>query len=137
MNGIDFNISLKPGKLIGNNNFIIQAFDFGYTYIHSRIEGNLFPYSKFAQENLKNQVNIGLMIKYHKNINQTVNFRYVNRVNMEEYTVVDSRLGWYSQKISIYIDLTNIFNIEYTEANFVTLPGRWIKAGALLKFSMN
>jgi len=136
MNGIDINLNLEPGKLISIDDFIIQRLDLGYTLIYSKVGGDMIPFSKFAQENLRNQVAMGFVVKYHKNICQSVNFRYVDRVNMEDYTVVDSRLGWYSQKFSLYIDLTNILNTEYREANFVTLPGRWIKAGVAYKFSL-
>jgi len=136
MNGIDLTLNLELGKLIGINEFFIQAFDFGYTYIFSKIEGILPPFSKFSQENLRNQVVMGFEMKYNKNICQSFNFRYIDRINMEDYTLVDSRLGWYSQKFSLYVDLTNIFNIEYREANFVTLPGRWLKAGVTYRFSL-
>jgi vitamin B12 transporter len=133
--GIDFNLNLEMGKLISRNDFFIQKFDLGYTYIYSKIAGSVPLFSKFALENLRNQLTMGLEIKYFKSICQSVNFRYIDRVNMEDYTIVDSRLGWYNRSFSIYIDITNIFNIEYTEANFVTLPGRWIKAGVTCKFS--
>lgn len=136
LNGIDLTLKLEPGKLIGKNNFIINTFDFGYSYVDSRIVGYQQPFSKFAQENLRNQVVIGFGMKYYKNISQSFNLRYIDRVNMEDYTVVDSRLGWYSQKFSFYIDLTNITNVECWEANFVTLPGRWLKAGVTYKFPL-
>jgi len=136
MNGIDLNFKLEPCKLIDINDFIIQALDFGYTYIHSRGVGTIPAFSKFAQDNLRNQVTIGFQMKYYKNICQSVNCRYIDRVTMEDYTIVDSRLGWCSTKFSLYVDFTNIFNVEYREANFVTLPGRWIKAGVTYKFSL-
>jgi len=136
MNGIDLNLSLEPGKLIGTNEFLIQSFHFGYTYILSKTKGPLPLFSKFSLENLRNQVIMGFEMKYNKNICQSLNFRYIDRINMEDYTLVDSRLGWYSQKFSLYVDLTNIFNIDYREANFVTLPGRWVKAGVTYRFSL-
>ncbi|MCU0472997.1 MAG: TonB-dependent receptor [Bacteroidales bacterium] len=136
MNGMDINLNIQPGKLIGIKDIIIHSFDLSYTFIHSRVGGDLPLFSKFTLENLRNQAAMSFELRYYRNIYQSVNFRYIDRVNMKDYTVVDSRMGWYSQKFSIYIDLSNIFNVEYREANYVTLPGRWVKAGATYKFSL-
>ena len=136
MSGIDFNLDLQPGKIVGNNGFIIRRFDVGYSYIHSDVAGGLPEISKFAMENLRNQLTVGFELSYYKNIYQTISIRYSDRVNIEDFTVTDTRIGLDSGKIGFFIDVTNIFNIDYRETNFVTLPGRWFKAGASLKLSL-
>jgi len=75
-------------------------------------------------------------MKFFKNFYQTLILRYADRVSMEDHTVVDTRFGWKSKNLSIYFDITNIFNVEYRETSFVILPGRWIKAGTIYKFNL-
>lgn len=136
MNGIDFNLSVEPGKISGIDHFIISSVDLGYTYIDARNTGTEPPFSKFAMENLRNHIVTGVVIQYPFSIYQSINLRYTDRVRMNNHAIFDTRVGWTSDKFKIYIDLTNIFNKEYMEANFVTLPGRWIKVGATYKFPL-
>ena len=136
MSGIDFNLTIQPGKLMGLDYFIIQRFDIGYTYIHSEVVDKLPAFSKFALENLRNQLVLGLELKYFRNLYQTVNLRYADRVNMEDFMVADTRIGVGFPKFRFYVDLTNIFNVEYRETNFVTLPGRWFKVGGSYQLSL-
>jgi vitamin B12 transporter len=136
MSGIDFNLSIQPGKLMDLDYFIIQRFDLGYTYIHSEVVDKLPAFSKFALENLRNQLVIGFELRYFRDFYQTVNLRYADRVNMEDFVVVDTRIGLDFPKFRFYVDLTNIFNVEYRETNFVTLPGRWFKVGAAYQLSL-
>jgi len=137
MSGIDLNLNLQPAIYFDNKNLFFQGFDLGYTFIRSRVVGVLPVFSKFALENLRNQITIGFELKFNKFIYQSVNLRYCDRVNLEDYTITDTRLGWRSPKFNLYIDITNIFNVEYRETNFVTLPGRWFKAGINYKFNLN
>jgi len=136
MNGIDFNLSFQPALFFVNNEIIIHRLDLGYTFINSRVNGSLPAFSKFVIENLKNQVTVGIELKFFRNFYQTVNLRYNDRANMDDYTITDTRLGWESGKFSLYTDLTNIFDVVYKESNFVTLPGRWVKVGAAFKINI-
>ena len=54
---------------------------------------------------------------------------YYDRVNPDDYMVVDSRLKYQGNKLDIFVDVSNIFDVEYQETNLVVMPGRWFKAG--------
>jgi vitamin B12 transporter len=136
MDGIDFNLSFQPATFFGNNEIFIRRLDLGYTFINSRVTGSLPVFSKFVMENLKNQLTVGIELKYFRNFYQTVNIRYNDRANMADYTITDTRLGWDSGKFSLYTDITNILDVVYKESSFVTLPGRWVKIGAVYKINI-
>jgi iron complex outermembrane receptor protein len=136
LSGVDLNLNIQPDIIIGNKNFFLQQVDFGYTFINSSVVGDLPPFSKYEFENLRNQITSAIEFKFSRSIYQSVYLRYCDRVNLEDYTVADARLGWRSLKMNLYIDITNIFNVEYKETNLVTLPGRWIKAGMMYSFNL-
>jgi vitamin B12 transporter len=129
MSGIDLSLSVYPGKLTGNDAFFIKNSTIGYTYINSKINYQMPAFSKFSLDNLRNQITMETEFRYLKSLFQTVSLRYTDRVNMDDYFIADTRAGLSFNKFSFYVDITNIFNTEYKETNFVPMPGRWIKAG--------
>ena len=85
--------------------------------------------SKYALDNLTHQYVANLLMCYVPHLFHSVNYRYADRVDQATYAIVDTRVMWQTQKWMIYIDVTNIFDQQYTETNLVTLPGRWVRGG--------
>jgi len=136
MNGLDINLNIMPAKLLSNSNLFIKRFDIGYTFIQSEIARDISAISIFSLENLRNQLAIGAEFQYFKHFYHSLNLKYNDRVNMTDYTLVNTRLGWQNRHLNIYFDVTNAFNVTYKETSFATLPGRWIKIGLSYKLNL-
>ena len=129
MTGVDTNLSILVNELSGNPKSFLQRADLNYTYINSTSSGSEAVQSRYALENLRHQLSAGFFVRYLKKLQQSVMLNYYDRVNLADYALVDSRLSWEESKFSIFVDVTNIFDVEYKETNLVTMPGRWAKAG--------
>lgn len=130
MKGVDLNIALTP---FGNNG-VIRTLDLGYTFIDAEKRTDQ-TFSRYALENLKHQVTASLVLAYGKSIRHTVYYRYIDRVTMPDYSLVDSRISWQKNRVNMFVDVTNIFDVTYKETNLVTMPGRWFKAGIACQFN--
>lgn len=121
MSGLDLNFEWRPANLP-------IELSGGYTFIDAEKETDL-QYSRYALENLNNQVVVGLRIRYTKHLVHSINYRYCDRENLDDYNVVDTRLTWQSKTWGAFADVTNVFDEFYKETNLVTMPGRWFKIG--------
>lgn len=127
MSGIDVNMAWRPAVPI------INKIEMGYTYINATKATDL-SFSKYALENLNNQVVANISLNYAKRLVHSINFRYCDRVNLPDYNIVDTRLTWQGESFGAFADLTNIFDVTYKETNLVTMPGRWFKLGVSFRY---
>ncbi len=125
MSGFDSNIAIKLYPLSP----ILKQFSVNYTYINATTEDAENLLSRYALENLQHQVRLTLDLAYGKKITHAISVGYYDRVNLDDYTVVDSRISYKGKKINFFVDVTNIFDVTYQETNLVVMPGRWAKAG--------
>ena len=126
MRGVDTNFSIKLDNTLPN---IFKQLSVNYTFIDAQVENRENQLSRYALENLQHQFRATLSLAYGKYIVHSISAGYYDRVNLNDYTVVDSRIRLKSQKITLFADVTNIFDIEYQETNLVVMPGRWFKMG--------
>ena len=89
--------------------------------------------SYYTLTNLKHQLIMKVMIKLPKNLMWSINFKHIERVNMVDYQLLDSRLTWLYKSFSAYIDAGNILDKSYVETGYVQMPGRWFSAGVAFK----
>ncbi len=129
--GFDMNLAIDPSMFLRTK--LLNRFTLGYTYLQSSTESNP-AFSKYALQNLNHQVVASLQLKYSEKIFQSINYRYADRVGLANFSVVDSRVGLTSSFGSVFVDVTNIFDVPYTETSLIPLPGRWAKVGVALKF---
>jgi iron complex outermembrane receptor protein len=129
MQGVETTLSWTPGDVLP----WIAKLDAGYTYINSSLKLEE-AISKYALDNLAHQLTANAVIKYTSSIFHSINFRYSDRVNLPDYSVVDTRLMWQNRQWSFFTDVTNIFEAAYSETNLVPMPGRWFKAGVSYTF---
>jgi vitamin B12 transporter len=126
------------GKLIGNARF-------SYTYIDMRkdVPGNLLKYF-----NVRNKLAAMLQSNPWKPLLLAVNIRYTDRdgsyltwdfrntayepVKFEPYWLFDLRITYSWRTFSVFLEATNLFNVEYIDIGSIQQPGRWITGG--LKF---
>ncbi len=126
MRGIDSHVSLKLGSSLPP---VFKQISINYTFIDAKVENQENQLSRYALENLQHQFRATLNLAYGKHIAHSITAGYYDRVNLNDYTVVDSRISFKSPKLTVFADITNIFDIEYQETNLVVMPGRWFKIG--------
>jgi vitamin B12 transporter len=126
MSGIDLDAHWRPTKLPVSVNA-------GFTWIQSS-KSTVEGFSKYALESLNKQVVASVSIRYAKWLTHTISYRYYDRIAMDNYQVVDTRLFFQGKKLGGFLEATNLFDEQYTETTMVTLPGRWVKAGISYTF---
>ena len=101
----------------------------GYTYLNPSVishdDGLL---SKYVIENLKHQLNTNIHLNYKAWAFTTTN-RFIERASATAYTVSDVRLAYRFMDFTVYADFQNLFDVTYTEAGAVPMPGRWQTLG--------
>ena len=133
MSGVDASIDINSG-FFGGDNFI-KNLHLGYTYIDAEVPVVETGISRYVLENINHQFIAGLDHKIFGNLIHSFRFRYVDRVSMDDYSVLDLKLSWKAKKYSIYIAANNILDTEYFETNLVELPGTWIFGGVKFRFT--
>jgi iron complex outermembrane receptor protein len=103
----------------------------GYTYLHPKIiENKHAQYAQYAIEALRHQVIFSVQSTLNHNWQISLNTRYQQRINANDYTLIDARVGYaFDKKLMIYADVTNLLNTQYKETSIVPLPGRWYTFG--------
>jgi len=130
-NGIELSFNLLTGKLL--NDFPIEKVNIDYTYINSD-KNTLQNNSQYLFEYLRHQLIIGVDNTWWYGIKQNWEVRYEDRVNLQNYFLVDTKLSKTIDEFEIYLNITNIFNKQYIEISGVPLPGRWITTGIKYSF---
>ncbi len=114
---------------------LVNHISLGYTYLDSDITtGDNFT-SRFNLENLRHQFTSSITFKYIPKLTHTISYRYVERVNLPSYNLVDTRVSYApSKKWMIGVNVSNLLSENYRETNLVELPLRWISAELSYKF---
>ncbi|MBI1228051.1 MAG: TonB-dependent receptor [Bacteroidetes bacterium] len=122
--GIDFNFAKQwqPSSLL-------QRIDLGYTYLHAKTQDTDPQFSRYALENLRHQFIASVVLRYLPGLTHSFQYRYCNRVNLEDYHLLDSRISYTWKKLTVFMEATNLFDVKYRETNLVPMPGRWLKGG--------
>lgn len=103
-----------------------------YTYLDGTL-GVQNSLSRYALEHLRHQLSIQLVVKTSNKIDHTFSMRYFERFKGQEYGLADYRVRFNLKHWSVFGDISNIFDREYIETGFVTMPGRWYRIGVELR----
>ncbi len=133
--GLEINAQLYFPLLLGEGT-ALERLQLGYTYLDASLESNGEAFSRYALENLNHQLVAGLSYRWGNRLLHSVFFRYTDRVNLEDYQVVDTRLTYRANQLSVFVEATNLFDTEYRETNLVLMPGRWIRVGATFEWDL-
>ncbi len=112
---------------------ILNRLSANYTYIDAVFKQPENQISRYALSNMKQQAVGIVQFNWYKGFVHTFTVRYIDRVTMSDYTLLDSKLSYLFKKFTVYAEASNIFNTNYTEAAYVVMPGRWFKAGVEMK----
>ena len=94
--------------------------------------------SKYALDYLKEELCAGVDFEASGFKNSWI-LNYKKRIGDSGYIVADTKISKEiirKGKVSFeaYIEITNIFDISYSEQSDIQMPGRWIKSGARMEF---
>jgi len=134
MKGVDSNLSFLVNELSDNENSFLQRVNVNYTLINSTFSTTEVTQSRYALENLRHQLSLGIQMRYFKSLHHSVYYNYYDRVNLTDYSLLDTRLSWEMSNYGVFVDVSNLLDIEYKETNLVTMPGRWAKIGVNMSF---
>ena len=110
-------------------NRMAQNLTITYTFINAQFNQPDSYTSRYTLSNIQHQAIGTLRINWYANLYQSITVRYINRVSMADYTLVDSKLWYTFKRFNMYVDVSNILNTNYMEAGYVTMPGTWAKVG--------
>ena len=131
--GIDFNTQIHlPGLLDRETAF--QRMYLAYTYINAELGAPEAGFSRYALENLRHQFILGMEYRIAKKLFHSINYRYLDRVSLDDYALTDSKIMYKTNNIELFIAANNILDQEYRETNLVPMPGRWLQGGISKKF---
>ena len=134
MQGIEWSSNLDFTQLWGKQSWLQEA-HFSYTYIDAEDPQNEAALSRYVLENLNHQLIAGLEHRIVGKLYHQVRFRYLDRVSMEDYAVLDLRLAWRSKKWQAFIQMDNVIDTKYLESNLVEMPRSWLYGGVQYTFN--
>lgn len=126
VNGFELNASYSYRKLLFFVNYCGMD-------IQSSKENTVI--SKNALNYLSNQAIAGILFPLVKNLNASLQARYIQRnATNGHYWLYSAKFDYRIKKqINIYLNLQNITNEEYSEVNILPLPPRWMSFGLTLR----
>jgi iron complex outermembrane receptor protein len=107
---------------------IIDRVSLGYTLLDVEQSDVDAGFSRYALEHLNHQFVASAQYGFGK-FYHSLQFRYADRENLEDYGVLDTKIGYRSTMFDFYLNATNLLDQEYRETNLVVLPGRWLIGG--------
>ena len=122
--GYEFDISYSFKSSYDLSN--VNSISIGYTNIRDNNYVTDINFSKYSLNSLKHHLISKLNLKYIKNINHSIVYKYSERSNKSNYSVLDSKIMY---KKGLYIYINNILDEIYSETNLVPMPGRSFLVG--------
>lgn len=132
--GFECSAAVEPKKILAR--IPLDRIFFGYTVLDSYRKHDYL--SKYALDYLKQQISAGLEYTFLDFKNIWV-LNYKKRIGDSGFLVVDTKLSKDVRfkgavAFEAFLEISNLFDIEYSEQSDIPMPGRWIKAGAKYRF---
>lgn len=134
MSGLDFSLNLRLAEITGQP--IVQNLRLAYTYIDAEEPQNDVALSRYVLENLQHQLIGGLDLQLASPLFLSANYRYLDRVTLEDYHLLDVRLSYRTKQWELFLQADNLLDTEYRESNLVDMPGRWVTGGVSWRFGL-
>jgi vitamin B12 transporter len=129
--GYTISADYRTGTISNSQVFNSLRFGLSFTHLDPKVKTVLpmAKYSRYAIETLKNQVTATANADFLDVMSLTLTARYCERISYKDYTIMDARLSCKLKKGSIYADASNIFDVNYIQAQAVPMPGVWATMG--------
>lgn len=124
----------KGSKSFGNANI-----NLGYTWLKPAFVATEIQqaYSRYAFENLTQQIIGGISVQFLQNFQLGLQNRYLKRNSNNHYVVMDFHLQYSQKNSTFFMDITNLSNTQYREITSVPMPPRWIALGLRVNLNKN
>ncbi|MBM3248179.1 MAG: TonB-dependent receptor [Candidatus Omnitrophica bacterium] len=111
-------------------NFDLKKADlsFKYTYINRQIENKDQYIPKYGPISLRHHLNMGLDYDF-LSTKQAINFSFKKRPDRNGWLLANFRIAKDIKNAELFVNIENLFNVEYQEIEGIPQPGRWIKCG--------
>lgn len=125
--GVELTVHMLP-SVIFSKNFPVKDLTLSYNYIKAGFNHPEFIESRYALQNIRHQLIMGIEHTLFAGFTHNFKVRYIDRVNMAPYWVLDSRFTWNVRNFKVYAEASNLTATHYTEVMTV-MPGRWFRMG--------
>ncbi|WP_312075946.1 TonB-dependent receptor domain-containing protein [Chryseobacterium sp.] len=109
----------------------------GYTFIDNKLENSASVFARYNLDNLKHQFVGKLQNHFLKYFSNELVYRYNERLNFGSYQLLDEKLSFTKNDLSVYVLINNITNTKYTETFGVPMPERWFHLGFSYTLNFN
>lgn len=146
--GVDAQLKLNLGQL-NHRTFFVKSLTLQYTFINKGATANGYQ-SRYVMDYLRHKMVLGIYHRVYKNISASWKLRYQQRngdymlwdadrkqdvlTPYGAYTLVDARVYWKAKGWMVFVDVKNIFDIDYVDYGNVMQPGRWFSVGLKKRF---
>jgi vitamin B12 transporter len=113
-----------------SNDLSVNTFSLGYSNLKDDNYVSNINYSRYSLNSLKSHFISKLNLNYKKIFLSTV-FKYAERSDGSNYSVLDSKLSYKS----FFINVNNILDAQYSETNLVPMPGKNVLLGFLYRIN--
>lgn len=128
-NGITAQVTYQLSEHLHTSENYQASLQASYTYLHPEIESPTSEISKYAIEALRHQFTVSFRNTLFQRFQVNVNARYLYRINANDYTLLDARVGYNHKQWTLFADLNNILDTQYKEIGAIPLPGSWYTFG--------
>ena len=126
-------VTLQANYMLGEHAGLADKYQItingNYTYLSPAIQVPGAGISKYAIEALRHQATFGVNTLLFNHVQANVTYRYLYRINANDYTVIDARLGYQYRGLLVYADVNNLLNTKYKEVATVPMMPRWFTVG--------
>jgi iron complex outermembrane receptor protein len=111
----------------GNTNFKNTKLSFKYTFVNRKIKDKSGYFPKYGPISLKHYLDLGFDFNFFGQ--QKINFFFKKRPSRDGWLLTDLRFSRDIKNFELFVDVNNLFNVEYEEIEGIPSPGREIEAG--------
>lgn len=133
--GLSIQTAFMPREQWGEA-FPVRRVAVSYAYISEHIcHERPVALSKYAQEYLRHKIVLSADTRVWKRLTLSLAWRWQDRVGEgnRPYALLDARLAWASPRLKLYLDADNLLGRRYFDYSTIPQPGRWIKAGMIIR----
>lgn len=116
------------------NDLPLGLISINYTYIDADLKRQLNQ-SRYVLDHLRHQLNIIVDHDLPFEFLMNWSLRFENRFNQDKYFITDAKISKAIKDVDLYLQVSNVFDVNYTGTGGIPMPGRWFTGG--VKYSLN
>lgn len=114
----------------------MQEISLSYNFIDANLVEQEGQETRYSLNALRHQLIGGLQVSYEEHLELTAKSRYIERMKLDPYFLLDIRLDINRlKKVGFFAEISNLSNTDYIEAGTVQMPGRWARGGLTVNLS--